>query len=179
MTQYQRACYSLLYLLPKSFILGENSSIYAADKNTFIKNLEVVQKPLEKISGGTQVYTAITEVWNWHWDNWETTRILYNPFESYEFTELNITANDTELQGDTRSGEITGDAGESPANPADKDIADPPRNIRGELSSPDNFLKMIGDNKITLIIFIIAGITLFIVICRNRKKNLEKNEENI
>jgi len=38
---------------------------------------------------------------------------------------------------------------------------------------------MIGDNKITLIIFIIAGITLFIVICRNRKKNLEKNEENI
>lgn len=178
MTQYQRACYSLLYLLPKTFILGENSSIYAPDKNTFIKNLEVAQKPLEKLDKGTEVYAAITDVWAWHWDNWETSRIFYNPFESYTFSGENNYANvnDSDLPETERDVFV-----EVLDNLRNINNVNPNNNVRSELSNPNNFLNILNDNKITLIVLVIAGIVLFVVIYRNRKKNYdsENDEKNI
>jgi hypothetical protein len=174
MTQYQRACYSLLYLLPKNFILGENSGIYAADRNTFISNLEVVQKPLDKLSNGTDVYTAIAEVWGWHWENWESERLFCNPLESYEFAGVNISENGSYTPEKTTSGEIDDVSEKALVNIENINAVDQPRNIRSELSSLDNFLKIIGDNKITLIILAATGAVLAIIIYYNRKKNFDK-----
>lgn len=165
MSKYQQACYTLLFLYPKTFILGTNSNIYATDRNTFIKNLDVPNMLLKNLSKGDAVYTALIEAWDWHWNNWSTKRLFINPFEGvkYDETDKKESLNDFELTPQDKK-EIQ------------KDIANTKEVVKGEekrknLASPNNFLDILKKNIVTLLILIIIGIAFLVVFLKNKKKN--------
>ena len=136
--------------------------------------MEVVQKPLVKLEKGADIYAAIIEVWEWHWENWENRRIFSNPFEAYIFDgkEKYTAVNNADLP------ETENDVSdETLGNFENASIISPSNNIRSELSNPNNFINILKENIITLIILIIAGVILSVVIYRNRKRNYENEND--
>lgn len=174
MSKYQQACYSLLFLYPKTYMLGTNSNIYAADRNAFIKNLNIPNMLLKPTNKGDVVYNALVEAWDWHWNNWNTKRVFINPFEGvkYDETDKEESLNDFELKPQEKKEimqEIQKDSKDVKAvvNGIDK---------RKDLSNPDNFLNILKKNIITLIILVAIGIAFLIVFLKNKKKNHVSND---
>lgn len=157
MTQYQRACYSLLYTYPKTLMLGENNSIYAKDKATFLSNLDLAKTPLLQLKRGNEVYDALVEAWNWHWANWEKDRVFLNPFEGMAYEQPD--------KANSKS---------SPKkSPDDNALAN-----RKELASPHTFIDIVVKNIFTILILLGIGGYLAYVIYRNRSKNYYYDDED-
>ena len=153
LTLYDRACYSLLYTYPKSCILGGNNSIYAKDRATFIKNLELAKQGMTGLKDNDIVYKALVDAWDWHWTNWEGKYVFVNPFEGVEFG-LN------DLQEGTYA-----------IDPGNSDTITTSVNTRKELASPRNFLSILKQNFVTLFILIAVGIYLMILTYKSRKNS--------
>ncbi len=156
MSKYQQACYSLMVTEPQSFILGINSNTYAKDNKTFISNLDLQKNMLNIISNGDQVYEALVEVWNWHWNNWETERTFINIYN--------------EIDEDTLKSIFEDKVQNSESNYEDN-------NIRSELTSKETFIQLFKDNIITLIILIGVGIALYVVYTKNKKNNYDDSQK--
>lgn len=163
MTKYERACYSLLFLYPKSVILNANSSYNSADKMEFLKNLDVAKMPLQNIKKGDEVYQVLLEAWEWHWANWVNDGRFINPYE-------NITYDKSNIEPDKDGIDIVA---ENQEKEKELDAAE----IRDKLSSPQNFMQIIKDHIFSILLLIGAGITVAIVAYRNKKKNYDNDEE--
>lgn len=180
MTTYEKACYSLLFTAPKSRILGGNSNTNASDRNVFLNGLQFAKQDLENISGGNAVYDAVVEVWDWHWDNWESKRTFVNLFENttYDNSDVKLNGNDFELT-DEEKAEIEKDTDISDKNDSSildsSDLSSDER--RSELSSSKNFLSIVLDNIVTIIVLVVVGVILLIVYLRNKKRNYEDYDE--
>lgn len=157
MSKYEQACYSVLVTYPRMLILGVNSNVYAKDKDTFLKNLEVAKNPLLKLKNGDIVYNSIVEVWEWHWNNWTTSRVFKDPYEGTSYSRINADNGDNNNVG---LADNTKDDG---------------KNLTKELSSKDNFLNIIKEHILSILILLVVGIVLGITIYKNRKKNIDDN----
>lgn len=160
MTPYEQTCYTLLFTFPKSYILGANNNIYAKDRATFIKNLDVVKQGLNGLPKGDVVYDALVKAWDWHWSNWESSkRTFINPFEGTTYGKKDQQKNANDFQ----------------VAPEDKeDLAD--GNIRKKLASPNNFLSILKNNIMTIIILVVVGVVIAVLAYKNKQKNYDDQD---
>lgn len=80
MNETERFIYHTIYISPHSSMMNYEF----ANKNEFVDELVAEKQLLGKIEKGDIVYDAIVDVWEWHYDYWETTGTFYNFFNPYD-----------------------------------------------------------------------------------------------
>lgn len=153
MSKYEKACYFLITILPRTFALSKNNAYFMESKQEFFRQAEMNIGLFEKAEGKDIVVEAIYEVWDWHWNNWVNHADFYNPYD-YVMQKQPITTT-------TTSKTTT----ESDKNTATTSVV----NSNGVKSFP----AIIKGHLITFVLFLITGGVLLFVIMRNRRRNID------
>lgn len=167
MTGYERACYSLLFLYPKSIILNINNSYDLTDKEDFMKNLDVAKIPLENLDNGDKVYRALVKAWEWHWENWVEKGRFINPYENIPFHRAD------RKKEERRTVLTVPDQEELPK----EQIEIAAEEMRSNLASPRNFLDILKDEVFSITILIITGILVAVTAYRHKNRNYENSDD--
>ena len=161
MSLYERASYSILFIYPKLCIQGGYGNEYAKDRATFLDNLKIIKQGLNNLPNNEIVFDAIVEVWNWHYDNWQNSNIVLNPFSNTKFeSDVKLKIENEIINLPNEQLTLVGDA----------------ETVRKNLAKPVTFYNIFKKNIVTIIIMLVSLISLGVIIYRNKKNNVYEED---
>ncbi len=144
LSSYEKACYGLLVTYPKSLLTSDNSSISAPDENTFLGKLDLYSKQqLTQLKRGNEFYSAVRNVWEWHWQNWKEHKTFINLYEGVKIKKVH-------------------NLKPASSTPNLKDSL--------LLNHGSFFTNLIGKYFFTIAVILIFGITLLVIKHKNKNK---------
>jgi hypothetical protein len=100
MTLYEQAITYLLDTLPKQSMLGQNTNKHMVSREAFLERIDVFERYLNNVEGGSEVYKAIERVWDWHYNTWTTKRQFVSPFGGELITKDTLNQDKESNKGD-------------------------------------------------------------------------------
>ena len=152
MSKLDRYIYFKSYILPYQDIMRKEWE----NKNEFLGELSVDKQMLvgtdvlAGVENGQLVYTALVDLWSWHYDYWEMTGEFYNFYSYYE--------------GVTENSPVISEENMEPVEELDENY----NVIEKEEFSISVWLK---EHIITVILIVTVIVSLIVVMLRKKKEN--------
>lgn len=168
-SEFEKTMYMLLFVRPNNILLGANSADYATTKEDFVEYIGL----FAGLDGAEEYADKIISIWGWQYDYYKVTGRVEDFFQNMKIEEDSSEVNQEEKE-DSKKEQISKTPEKNSADVDDKNKDAKER--RKELSSKENYLSIINENIVSILLVLIsAGILLFLYI-RKRKNNKIKKK---
>lgn len=186
MTLYEQAITYLLDTLPKQSMLGQNTNKHMASREAFIERIDVFERYLNNVEGGSEVYKAIERVWDWHYNTWTTKRQFVSPFGGELITKDTMNKEKESNKGEevevlqnaiTKSSETDKEQQELYNSITENMTVEEKEKLENEMVESSKVNSILKENIVSIYILLITVIAFVILHFKRKSMNVDREEE--